>query len=96
MHLPVHAQCIGLKSKAAVAALPDPWACSSCAAKGLGQGAEAATSKTSSGKRVHPVQPSKDDNGQKQSKKKKAPQAPNAYNLFIQAQVTIITNVLQA
>jgi hypothetical protein len=87
MHCIFFSQCIGLKSKAAVAALPDPWACSSCAAKGLGQGAEGASSKTSLGKRVRPVEPAKDDDGQKKPKKKK--KALTGYNLYVQAQVTM-------
>ena len=48
-----HGKCIGLKTKAAIAALPDPWACASCEKKGLGQGASLEVKATcTGGKRV--------------------------------------------
>jgi hypothetical protein len=41
-----HGKCIGLKNKAAIAALPDPWACQKCSKEGE------AGKQTSTGKRV--------------------------------------------
>lgn len=74
-----HGKCIGLKTKAAIAALPDPWACASCEKKGLGQGASLEVKATcTGGKRVSMPAAA-------EQKKRKG--VISGYNLFTQAQL---------
>ena len=70
-----HGKCIGLKNKAAIAALPDPWACQKCSKEGE------AGKQTSTGKRVAcpDVAP--------KTKKDKKKGVISGYNLYTKFQV---------
>ena len=70
-----HGKCIGLKNKAAIAALPDPWACQKCSKEGE------AGKQTSTGKRVSC------HNVEKRKKEKKRKSVISGYNLYTKAQV---------
>ena len=69
-----HGKCIGLKNKAAIAALPDPWACQKCSKESeTGQ-------QTSTGKRVACPKVEK-------TKKEKKKGVISGYNLYTKFQV---------